>query len=332
MRLSPLRGAAIVGVVFASLVSGPGARAQGTPDLATAAAASRRPRECAPDHRNPGRPWHVNLWDSVRQPQLRRYCDLLGRAQARLASSPNVAREAAELADQILAGYAAPWVLRGRANVLLGDYRQAVRDFERARSVDPASIENPLTLVDFATALRRTGMQAEAIDAYRRLITTIGLLPSIESRTRVLLEAAALLMSTGASGLPEAVAVLRESVRQPLSRYEPDAYAMLLLALDRAGSSDETAAIVEHLALTGAPAALAARDPADFVYLYDPNEAAAVVAMALEHSDPAASASAWERFIASSPSSPYLAHARRHLEAMRRAPRPSPRPNPSRKP
>jgi len=332
MRFPPFRCAAIAGVVFASLASESDARAQATPDLVTAAAASGRPRECSPDHRVPGRPWHVNVWDAVRQPQLRRYCDLLGRAQARLASSPSVAREAAELADQVLASHAAPWVLRGRANVILGDYQQAVRDFKRARSVDPSSIENPLTLVDFATALRRTGMQAEAINAYRRLITRTGLLPSSDSRTRVLLEAAALLMSTGASGLPEAVAVLRESIRQPLSRYEPDAYAMLLLALDRGGPSDESAAIVEHLALTGAPAALASRDPADFAYLYDPNEAAAVVAMALEHSDPAASASAWERFIATSPSSPYLAHARRHLEAMRRAPRPSLRPNPSRKP
>ncbi len=298
--------------------------AQDNPTLPVAAAASGRPRECGPDRQRPDQGWHVNFWDGVRQPLLRRYCDLLGRAQARLASSPDVAREAAGLADQILPGHAAPWVLHGRANVLMGDYAHAVGDFDRAKTIDPRSVEDPQALVDMAAALRRAGKPDDALAAYRILVTRLGLLPSPETRVHVILEAASLAMSRGASGLPEAVAILREGVRQPLTRYDADVNALLLLALDRSDAPAEAASLVEHLALTGAPAALAARDPESFSYLQQPAESAAIVAIALERSDPAASAAAWERYIKSSPASPFLAQARRHLELMRKAPKPLP--------
>lgn len=328
----PLRAARYPFALLAVLLVPSDGFAQDTADLPMAAASSGRPRECGADGVRPDRDWHINVWDAVRQPQLRRYCDLLGRAHARLASAPNVAREAAGLADQVLPGRAAPWVIRGRANVLMGDFAQAVRDFDHARSVDPRSVEDPPSLLDMATALRKVGRPADALAAYRVLITRLGLLPSPEVRVRIILEAASLASAAGPSGLPEAIAILREGVRQPLTRYDSDVCAMLLLALDRSDSPAESASLVEHLALSNAPSALAARDPSAFAYLSDPNDAAAMTAIALEPSDPLAALSAWERFIKASPSSPFLANAKRHVEKLRASPRPPGRPAPARHP
>ena len=317
---------------LAVLLAAGNAPAQDSSQLVTAAAASGRPRECAPKSRSASNDWHVNLWDGAKQPQLRRYCDLLGRARVRLSTAPGLAREAASLADQVLPGHAAPWVLRARANVLLGDFAQAVQDFEHARSIDARSVEEPLSIYDLAGALRRSGNRTAALAAYRILLTRLSLLPSPEMRLRALLESASLAMSTGEQGLPEAVAILSEAAQQPLSRYSDDVHSMLLLAVDRAGQADRGAAAEEHFQRSGVAEAFARRDLSTFDYLDDPQDALALLAIAVERTAPSSATSFWDRFIKAAPHSPFLAHAKRHQDTLRKAPRTPPNRLPRRTP
>ena len=202
--------ASALALLGAALVLGPllaqprGPAAQESDRLAMAAQSSGRPKECrqAGPHRQ-----RLTIWDRARQPQLQRYCDLLGRAHAQIQRSPAAAREAAVLADQVLPGKAAPWVVIGRANVRLGDFPQALDDFQKARSIDPRSIEEPSSLHALAIAQSKAGKSDDAMGTYRILVPRLALLPDTDDRVAVLLEAASMASSRGPSGLAEATAL-----------------------------------------------------------------------------------------------------------------------------
>ncbi|WP_437655741.1 hypothetical protein [Sorangium sp. So ce1182] len=176
---------------------------QSSGDLVAAAAAAGRPPECSTRSRR-AIARGPSVWERARAPELPRYCDLLARGQAQLGDNPEAARESARVADQILPGHAAPQVLLARAALALGSAEDAARAFDRARRIDPRSVEDPHTLHDLARSLARTGKRDEAIAMYRALVPRIDLLGTADHRALVLLEAAHLSMA--AAGAPAAAA------------------------------------------------------------------------------------------------------------------------------
>ncbi|WP_433932139.1 hypothetical protein AB3662_46820 [Sorangium cellulosum] len=248
---------------------------QSSGDLVAAAAAAGRPPECsARTSRAIAR--GPTVWERARAPELPRYCDLLARGQAQLGGNPEAARESARLADQILPGHAAPQVLLARAALALGSPEDAARAFDRARHIDPRSVEDPPTLHDLARSLARTGKRDEALAMYRALVPRIDLLGTADQRALVLLEAAHLSMAAagaaasakpqgGARGegaradLDEAIAYLREARQRSQSQLARDVTLSLALALDRAGDRAQADAALEGEVAGGAPEATRAR-------------------------------------------------------------------------
>ncbi|WP_437998371.1 hypothetical protein WMF26_49175 [Sorangium sp. So ce185] len=228
-------------------------------ELVAAAAAAGRPPECsARSSRAIAR--GPTVWERARAPELPRYCDLLARGQAQLGSNPEAAREAARLADELLPGHAAPQVLLARAALALGSPEDAGRAFDRARGIDPRSVEDPHTMHDLARSLARTGKRDEAIAIYRALVPRIDLLGTADQRALVLLEAAHLSMAAagaaakppsgaaaqGARGdLDEAIAYLREARQRAQTQLARDVTLSLALALDRAGDKAQADAALD---------------------------------------------------------------------------------------
>ncbi|WP_156339263.1 hypothetical protein [Chondromyces crocatus] len=168
------------------------------PSLNAAAAAAARPPECKARvgraiARGP------SVWERARVPTLQRYCDLIARAHAQLASRPEAAREAAKLAEEALPGRAAPLVVLARVALALGAPAEAARDFSRARAIDPRSVEDPSTMHDLARTLRLDGKRDESLAIYRALVPRIDLLGSLDRRVAALLEAAHVAMAVAAA-------------------------------------------------------------------------------------------------------------------------------------
>ncbi|MCL2823874.1 MAG: hypothetical protein FWD57_07785 [Polyangiaceae bacterium] len=319
--------------------------AQTTTNLAAAAQASTRPKEC----RNGGGERYAastglvsgpgtrqtstlrssqtrwTIWDHARQPYIGRYCDLLGKGQSLLDQSPSEARQIAMIANGVLPGYAAPLVLAARADVRLRDYARALTGFVAARAIDPRSAEDPGTLRDLALAQRHAGSLDDAIATYRILIPRLDLLPNREDRIVVLLEAASLYMHAGHTGLSDSIATLataRALIPVTRSPMGPAVLAMHALVLDRASSTEESDAIVELIHRGNAYEQLLVMHPSALSFLIDANEWNAVMAFVAQGSKETKvkSAALWERYIEANPSGPYLAHAKARLALLRSAP------------
>ncbi|WP_437779889.1 hypothetical protein [Sorangium sp. So ce1097] len=325
-------------------------------DLVAAAAAAGRPPECsARTSRAIAR--GPTVWERARAPELPRYCDLVARGQAQLGKSPEAARESARLADRILPGHAAPQVLLARAALALGSPEDAARAFDRARHIDPRSVEDPHTLHDLARALARTGKRDEALATYRALVPRIDLLGAADRRALVLLEAAHLSMAVagpagkpaagargegGRADLDEAIAYLREARQRAQSQLARDVTLSLALALDRAGDRAQADAALEGV-VAGAPpqavraraadprAGAAAREHADddlasaaarlrsVDYLAAPEDRLALEALALERTSTTAAIARWEAYLAGAGGQgPWAAAARARLDALRK--------------
>ena len=250
---------------------------------------------------------------------------------AKLETKPAAAREAALLADQVLPGKAAPWVIVGRADVRLRDFGQAVEDFQKAKTIDARSAEDPQALHDLALALRMTNKPQLALDTYRLLVPRLGLIPATDARVLILLEAASLAMSTGKEGLGEAVSFLSEARALPLSQHDALVLGLLALALDRSGMTQEASAIADEMDRSGASSRVAASEPSSFSFLATPSEGLALIAFALERSEPVRAAQAWERYANTQPTPTYVEHAksrRARLTSARPAGRVPPRRGP----
>lgn len=277
------------------------------PSLTAAAAAAGRPPECAARSRR-AIAKGPTVWERARVPSLQRYCDLIARAHAQLASNPEGARDAAKLADQALSGRAAPAVVLARAALSLGSAEEAAREFERARAIDPRSVEDPSTMHDLARALRLTGKRDEALAVYRALVPRVDLLGTLDRRVATLLEAAHVAMaaattapSVDAGGsaaggdakarlLEEAAAYLREARLRPPTQLAGDVLLSLALVLDRAGDKAQADAALGSAAEAGAR-------PRASDYLAAEEDRAALSALSLERSDPAAAAEQWQAFL-----------------------------------
>ncbi|MCC6557545.1 MAG: hypothetical protein IT372_31725 [Polyangiaceae bacterium] len=304
--------------------------------LLAAAAAAGRPPECAAGLRRAVARGPC-VWERARVPGLVRYCDLVARAQAQLAASPEAAQESARLAEKALPGRAAPAVILGRAALALGAPADAARELARARALDPRSVEGPPTMHDLARALLKTGKRDEALAVYRALVPRIDLLGALDKRIAVLLEAAHVSMAAaaahgeaareapkagaekGTAPLDEAIAYLREARQRPPTQLLGDVMLSLVLVLDRSGDRAQADAALGDAAETAAQAR-------SFDYLAAEEDRLALEALALERSDPAAAAGRWEAFLAGAGGKgPWAGAARARLDALRkggaRAPR-----------
>ncbi|MDI1445103.1 tetratricopeptide repeat protein [Polyangium sp. 6x1] len=306
---------------------------QGT-SLVAAAAASGRPRECASTVRR-GLSRRPTVWELARAPELGRYCDLVARAKALLVSDPAAAKSAAENAEKVLPGHAAPRVLLARAALALGKVDDAAREFEAARAKDPRSVEDPPTMHDLAEVLRRTGKLEDALAVYRALVPRIDLLGSSDRRVAVLLEAAHVSMAVAATRaaagaapaespstepkrapLDEAAAYLREARQRPPSALSGDVLLSLVLVLDRNGDRVQADAALADARASGVR--LRAGGPS---YLAAAEDKACLEALAAEG---AAAVKLWETYLAGpGGKTPWAASARARLEATKKAPRPA---------
>ena len=332
-----------VTLVWALLV-GASAEAQSPSErLAVAARSSERPKECRKGGNRRGGARYT-IWDHARSPYLSRYCDILGQSLALLDRSPGEAREKSVLANDVLSGFASPFVLSARASVRLGDYRRALSDFQKARVIDPSGADEPGVLRDLALAQRGAGALSDAILTYRVLVPRIDLLPDPEDRTLVLLEYASLAMHLAAGGgvdrgevgmrseggtgdggrievgIDEAVAALTVARSMPTSRSSPMVLGLLALALSRSSLPDQSEAVIEALRRANQLELLDSINPNSLSFLVDRNEWTAVLALAWERDDRRRALLLWKQFVGSEPLSGNAAHAQSRILWLRGQP------------
>jgi tetratricopeptide (TPR) repeat protein len=271
-----------------------------------------RPPECG----EPG--GHAaNAWERAKSPELRRYCDLVASASSKLAGTTAMAEAAlqsAREADKVLPGHAAPRVLQGRALAALGRLDQAVLAMREGKARDPAALDEPLALLAWARVLARTGDTAGAAEAYRALLPRASAL-SAADRSAASIEAGFVAMVRGSAGLDEAVAALREGLREAQDEARVVADGALALALDRRGDTDESRTLLADRS-RGDPRAAAGSAHGKELLAVAPAEGNAVVALGLESTDAAGARDAWEKYLAASPGGPWASHARAHLAAL----------------
>jgi tetratricopeptide (TPR) repeat protein len=281
-------------------------------NLTAAAQASGRPRECAAAPRGAATKWGPSVWEAAREPNLERYCDLLARGFGQLLLTPETALETADVADRAAPGHAAPSVLRGRAYAMLKLWPKAAVELERARAIDSRSLEDPLTLREWARALAATERAREALAAYRTLGPRVSILPSPEERARTFLEAAELAFSLGPPTLDDAIAFLGEAKQLGVRELEWRVSSELALAFDRRGAKDEAAGLVIELARRF-------RKEAKTHAISEYREAQAAAALVLESVEPRLAIETWERYVTGAgPRGPWVEHAQKRIEALRK--------------
>jgi tetratricopeptide (TPR) repeat protein len=257
-----------------------------------------------------------NVWERAKAPELGPYCDLLAKGSAKLANPTHIATDVvalAEQADALMPGRAAPLVLRGRALTRIGKYPEAMAAFAEAKSRDGSALEDPVALLAWARVLAYVGRSVEAHDAYRALLSRVSSL-TLAERGQAYVGAGMVAMSLGPPSIDESVAVLREARKNSQDVVQRVASLALAMALDRAGEPAEAAQILaerpreDSAALLVDPAATAAMGPSGYV------ERSALLAFALEASDPARARSSWQTFLEGpGGAGPWVDHARKHL-------------------
>jgi tetratricopeptide (TPR) repeat protein len=281
-----------------------------------AVSSSGRPLECGEPA---GRA--ANIWERAKSPELRRYCDLVASASSKLAGTAAMAQaalESARGADAVLPGHAAPLVLEGRALVALGKLDEGLRALERGKQREPAALDDPLALLAYGRALARTGHAPEAAEAYRALLPRASTLSAAE-RTSAQVEAGLVAMSRGPAGLDEAVASLREAVREAQDETQTIAVLGLAVALDRRGDVEEAHALLAER-LHGDPRTALASAHGREVLAVAPTESDALAALGLEGTDPAGARDAWQAYLDGGAGAvqkgPWAANTRAHLAAL----------------
>ncbi len=314
-------------LLLALSLASPAPVAAAQSSLSAAAAASGRPKECTSGSKR-ALSQGPSVWERARVPTLQKYCDMLSRARAQLASNPDLSKAAALEADKALPGKAAPKVALARAALALGDLESAARQFLAAKAIDPRSVEDPSTMHDLARVLRKTGKKEEALTVYRALVPRVDLLSTTERRVSVLLEAAHASMAARAddkdkaaksdllkaSPLDEAIAYLREAKQRPPTLLSNDVALSLVLALDRAGESEQADAALADAHRSGARVRQSSLD-----YLSSSDDKLALEALVQEGSDRAAAMKSWEAYLATpAGKGPYSAAARARLDSLKR--------------
>lgn len=179
--------------------------------LATAAQASPRPHECqgASDGSD-------GLWLRLRGAEAERFCDWLARGHARLEESASEALKAANAAEALAGSTAAVRVLRGRAQLRLGEAALAYEEFALAEAADGHAFADPRALHDYARAASRARQSSDAVRLYRLLTSRLALLDDPRERTYCQIEAAAHVLALTPGGAEEALGYLAQARKQAL--------------------------------------------------------------------------------------------------------------------
>lgn len=286
----------------------------------------------------------ANAWERAKEPNLRRYCDLLASGTAKLVGSGSsiLVKEVpriADDADKLLPGRASPSVLRGRAFLRLGRVEDALAALQEAKRRDDRALDDPVALLAWARANARTGRLAEAAQAYRAALPRTSALSSQE-RSAAAFEAGMTVMAQGPAGIDDAVAMFRQARRDAQDALQVASVTALALALDRAGQREEAKAILAEGVRTDVKALLA--DPRVTEALADAGvryESDALAALALEREGGATAKDSWRTYLdGAGGKGPWADHAREHAGAppakkapastVRAAPPPKPPPTP----
>lgn len=267
----------------------------------------------------------ANKWERAKEPNLQSYCTLLASGTAKLVNGGALAKEVpsiADEADKLLPGRAAPSVLKGRALLRLGKPQEALKALDEARARDDRALDDPVALLAWARANARTGHAGEAAQAYRAALPRTSALGAPE-RSAASFEAGMIVMAQGPKGVDDAVAMLRQARREAQDAMQLAAVVGLALALDRSGQKDESKAVLAERVREGAKPVL--KDARVVDALADAgvaHEGDALLAMALESSDPAAAREAWKRYLEGvGGKGPWADHARAHEGAAGARPR-----------
>jgi tetratricopeptide (TPR) repeat protein len=274
----------------------------------------------------------ANVWERAKEPQLRRYCDLLASGTSKLVGTGALAKDVIAIAndaDKMLPGRAAPKILEGRAYLRLGRPNDALASLAEAKKRDDRALDDPVALLAWARANARTNHLDEAAQAYRAALPRTSALSPAE-RGAASFEAGMIVMAQGTKGIDDAVAMLRQARREAQDAMQLASVVALALALDRSGQRDEARAVVAERVHDGAKAALS--DPRVADALADAgvaHEKDALLATALEGTDAAAAREAWRRFLeGAGGKGPWAEHARQHEAqgggAKKAAPKPAP--------
>jgi tetratricopeptide (TPR) repeat protein len=213
----------------------------------------------------------------------------------------------------------APLVLSGRALSALGKHTEAHARFAAAIRRDKTSLEEPAALLAYAQSAQRSGKSQDATSAYRALVPRIALLETPWQRQLAAIEAGFSAMDAGA--LPKAVGVLTEARRRETVPGLSDLVAAVLaLALDRQGRSEEARGVAQEVSGVEAIRFLAA-DKASGVRPHTPvlesGQLWACVALLEEGEDRAAARESWKQFLSSAAGKGRSrAHAQTHLDQL----------------
>ena len=279
-----------------------------SPNLTAAAQASGRPRECVTAPLGAaGR--GINVWEAARDPNLDRYCDLVARGLGQLSTQPESARETADLADRASPGHAAPSVLRGRAYASAGRWADALSEFERARSLDLRSLDDPLTMREWARALAKAGRAHDALVVYRTLGPRVSILPSQGERARTFVEAAEIALLLGPRAIDDALAFLGEAKQLGVRELEWRVASSFALSTDRRGAREQATALAVDLGRRFRKSAKQDADSEDW-------ERVAASALVLEFVDARLAQETWEKYVTHA--GPWREHAEKRLEALRK--------------
>ena len=258
----------------------------------------------------------ANKWERAKEPNLQAYCTLLASGTAKLVNGGALAKDVpgiADEADKLLPGRAAPSVLKGRALLKLGRPADALAALKEARTRDERALDDPVALLAWARANARTGHFEEAAQAYRAALPRTSALSTAE-RSAASFEAGMIVMAQGPKAVDDAVAMLRQARREAQDSMQVAAVVGLALALDRSGQSEEAKAVLAERVRSDAKAILA--DPRVTEALADAGvalEADALLATALEVTDPAAARDTWRRYLdGGGAKGPWADHARSH--------------------
>lgn len=276
-----------------------------------------RPPECA----SLEDPKNAVVWQRIKAPEQRKYCDLIASGLAKLASEPGMpeaALESAVLAEKILPGRSPAAVLSGRALLRLDRSGEAYAALREAQRRSERALDEPYAMLSWARAAARTGHTDESRSAYLALLPSADSLSSAE-RSNAYQEAGFLLMAGGPKRLTESIETLRQARRESSGDGQLVAVVGLALALDRAGEHAEARSLLAERPLAGLDDAVerARRQRVVGPQTTDA-EAYALIAMADEVRQPKAARDAWHRYLEAMPSGPWSGHARDHETALSR--------------
>lgn len=212
--------------------------------LSTYAAASPRPEICRKSSGADG----SQLWGRARGGVTASYCESLAFGYARLTRSPESALELGRKAAALLPEPAEPRVLAGRALVRLGQWDAAYPLLLANATAKGRPLGDVAALRELGVAAMATGHLTEAAAAYRALVPRVAFTQDPLFTRLTVLEAAAALMALGPKGLPDAILYLSDARRAgPVPGLDDLTTALLALALDRAGKSDQAEVVTREL-------------------------------------------------------------------------------------